>query len=334
MVKVSVVMLTYRHEKFLRQSVEAVLNQHTDFEFELILANDNSPDNTDEVVASIQREHPNAHRLRYFRNEDNLGVMKNSRKALEMARGEYFATCESDDYWIDPKKLQKQVDFLDENTDYSICFHNVRIEYFEDFGSKTSDYLHSGLHKGDLLNPWEDPKTFTIHDLIGEEEIWFMATASLLIRSSAFFPFPDWLEDSKSGDIPILILSARNGKIGYLPDIMAVYRKHAGGASLTDHKSDERFLRNRIYMYDHLNQDTDLVFSDRFHRVLAGYYFLLLKSDQLNDQYLKKLPIALKYLKLTFPNVPHSFELIRDHLLPPFILGIYGALKKALGLWK
>lgn len=327
-------MLTYRHAKFLKQSVEAVLNQQTNFEFELILANDNSPDNTDEVVEEIRQSHAQAHRLRYYRNPENMGVMRNSRKALEMVRGEYFATCESDDYWNDPLKLQKQVDFLDSHIDHSICFHNARIEYFEDFGDKESDFLRSELQEDDLLNPWKEQKTFTIHDLIGEDEIWFMATASLMIRSKAFFPFPDWLEKSKSGDIPILILSAQNGKIGYLPEVMAVYRKHAGGASLTDNKKDVGFLRNRIFMYQELNKATGYRFKKSFQRNIARYYFMLLSATQYENHYFKKLGATIRYVLLTFPKVPRKKELIRDYLFPTSFLRVYAGFKKALGLWK
>ena len=320
-------MLTYRHEKFLKQSVEAVLDQQTNFEFELILANDNSPDNTDQVVEEIKENHPKAYRLKYYKNPQNLGVMKNSRKALEMVQGQYFATCESDDYWCDPQKLQRQVDFLESHPDYSICFHNARIEYFEDFGIKEADYLRDNLHADDLLNAWKEERTFGIEDLIGEDEIWFMATASLMIRSSAFFPFPDWLEHSKSGDIPILILSARKGKIGYLPDVMAVYRKHAGGASLTDHKDDEVFLRNRIFMYRQLNKATEFRFNRLFKRNIARYYFMLLSSRQYQGHFFRKWKVIFSYICLTFPFIPHKRELIRDHLLPSSVLQLFRKLK-------
>lgn len=320
-------MLTYRHEKFLKQSVEAVLDQQTYFEFELILANDNSPDNTDQVVEEIKENHPKAYRLKYYRNPQNLGVMKNSRKALEMVQGQYFATCESDDYWCDQLKLQRQVDFLDSHPDYSICFHNARIEYFEDFGNKEADYLRDNLHEDDLLNAWKEERTFGIEDLIGEDEIWFMATASLMIRSSAFFPFPDWLEHSKSGDIPILILSARNGKIGYLPDVMAVYRKHAGGASLTDHKDDEVFLRNRIFMYRELNKATDFRFNQLFKRNIARYYFMLLSSRQYQGHFFRKWKVIFSYINLTFPEIPHKKEIVRDHMLPFSVLQLFRKLK-------
>ncbi len=322
-------MLTYRHEKFLKQSVQAVLNQETDFEFELILANDNSPDNTDAVVEEIKQSHPKAYRLNYYRNTTNLGVMKNSRKALEMVKGDYFATCESDDYWCDSQKLQKQVDFLESHSDYAICFHNARIEYFEDFGNKESDYLRNSLQENDVLNPWDTFKTFTLADLIGEDEIWFMATASLMFRSKAFFPFPDWLEHSRSGDIPMLILAARKGKIGYLPDVMAVYRKHAGGVSLTDHKDDEVVLRNRIFMYNELNRETGYRYRQIFNRNIARYYFMLLHAKQYKDTYFKKWPIILKYIQLTFPSVPRLKELVRDAVLPAGWLKMY---RKAKGI--
>lgn len=315
-------MLTFKHETFIRQAIEGVLNQETDFEYELIIANDNSPDSTDDLVNEIIATHPKAYRINYYRNTENMGVMPNSNKALEMMQGQYFAACEGDDYWIDRQKLQKQVDFLDNNPECSICFHNTRIEYFEEGNSPY------------LLNEEIEKDVFTLDDLIGEDEIWFMATASLMIRTSAMLPLPNWLSQSKSGDIPLIILAARQGNIKYLPDVMAVYRKHAGGVSLTDHKDDEVFLRNRIFMYSKLNAETGKKYNRLFRRNIARYYFMLLKSRQFEGHYFKKLPVAFKYLELTFPDVPHGRELLRDHIFPPFIKLAYASLKKALGLWK
>ncbi len=318
-IMVSIIMLTYRHENFLKQAVEAVLNQKTNFDFELIVANDNSPDNTNTIMLEIIEQYPEAN-IVYFKNDTNIGIMPNSKKALDLAKGKYLALCEGDDYWTTEHKLQRQVEFLEQNPDFAICFHNTRIEFFE---RDDTPYL---------LNENLERDVFTLDDLIGEDEIWFMATASVMIRHAAYGKTPDWLVKSKSGDIPMLILAARYGKIKYLPDVMAVYRKHSLGTSLTDHKDDEAFLRNRIYMYDKLKNATDKKYNTLFERNIARYYFMLLSAKQFRGKYLKGLPVVLKYVKLTYPRVPKLKELIRDHIIPPFFLLIFRSIKGLLGV--
>ena len=319
-IKVSVVMITYKHAAFIQQAVESILNQETDFEVELIIAEDKSPDNTKEIVSSIIGSHPKGHTIRYFRNEQNLGIMPNSKKALDMVRGEYIATCEGDDYWTDPLKLKKQVEFLDHNPSFAICFHNTRIEYFE--GNLLPYLLNENIEKD----------VFTINDMIGEDEIWFMGTASLMIRSVAFGKTPDWLTKSKSGDIPIIILAARNGDIKYLPDVMAVYRKHEGGSSNTDFKDDETFLNNRIYMYSMLNEATDFKYDTLFKRNIARYVRMLIYAKQYVNNYPKRLWFSIKYIGMTFPKVIHLKEVIRDGVMPPFFINLSRKVKKTMGL--
>lgn len=126
-VLVSVVMITYGHEKYIRQAIEGVLMQQGDFDLELVIANDCSPDNTDAVVQDVLSHHSNAHWIRYVRHEKNIGMMPNFIFALQQAKGKYIALCEGDDYWTDPCKLQKQVDFLEANPDYSICWTKYKV---------------------------------------------------------------------------------------------------------------------------------------------------------------------------------------------------------------
>ena len=106
--KVSVVMITYGHEKFIREAIEGVLMQECDFEVELILANDCSPDQTDSVIQDIIKNHPKGCWIKYIRQENNIGMMPNFIFALKQCKGKYIALCEGDDYWTDPLKLQKQ----------------------------------------------------------------------------------------------------------------------------------------------------------------------------------------------------------------------------------
>lgn len=317
---VSVVMITYNHELFIEESLLSILNQETAFEYEVIVGNDGSTDNTDKLVQEILQSHPKAYRVRYYNNNPNMGVTTNSKKALDMVRGKYMALCEGDDFWIDDLKLQKQVDFLEENDDFAICFHNTRVDFFDK--NVPSYYVNENIEKD----------VFTLDDMIGEDEIWFMATASLMIRSLAYGKTPDWFLRSKSGDIPIIILAARYGKIKYLSDVMAVYRKNLASFSHTDSHEDKYFLWNRIFMYNKLNEETGFKFNKRFKRNIARYYFMLLNSKQYKARYFRNFPIAFKYLQLTFPDIPHLKLLLRDHLIPPFVMSFVRGVKKAFGL--
>lgn len=120
---VSVVMITYAHENFIEQAINGVLMQECDFDVELIIANDYSPDKTDEVIKDIIKNHPKASWIKYIKHKQNIGMMPNFIFALKQAQGKYLALCEGDDYWTDPLKLQKQVDFLEEKEEYVICGH-------------------------------------------------------------------------------------------------------------------------------------------------------------------------------------------------------------------
>ena len=124
---VSVLMITYNHSKYIKQAVESVLEQKTNFDFELIIANDCSPDNTDEIINDIIKNNPNGYKIKYYSHQKNIGMMSNFIFLTEQATGKYCALCEGDDFWTDNYKLEKQVSFLDSNLDYSICFHNVQI---------------------------------------------------------------------------------------------------------------------------------------------------------------------------------------------------------------
>ncbi|QYS90774.1 glycosyltransferase [Flavobacterium covae] len=129
MIKVSVCMITYNHEKYIKQAIESILMQKTNFDFELIISNDNSNDTTHKIILDLLEEHIDSKKIKYLHNKKNLGMMPNFIQAIQNCKGEYIALCEGDDYWTDPEKLQKQVDFLDTNKNFAICFHPVNIDY-------------------------------------------------------------------------------------------------------------------------------------------------------------------------------------------------------------
>lgn len=123
--KISVVTITYGHQDYILDTLKGVLMQEYNGEIEFIIANDNSPDETHRVVTEFLNTNsiPPRFEIKYTKHEKNLGMMPNFIWALKQATGDYIAMCEGDDYWIDPLKLQKQVDFLEKNDEYIACGH-------------------------------------------------------------------------------------------------------------------------------------------------------------------------------------------------------------------
>lgn len=120
-IAVSVCISTYNHEEFIEEALNSVLEQECNFEYEIILSNDQSTDNTHNVITRFIENHPEGSRIRYFNQPKNLGINNNLIFTLEHARGKYISLLEGDDYWVDSGKLQKQFDFMEDNKDFSIC---------------------------------------------------------------------------------------------------------------------------------------------------------------------------------------------------------------------
>ena len=211
-VLVSVVMITYGHEKYIRQAIEGVLMQKGDFDLELVIANDCSPDNTDAIISELLKSHPKAEKIRYIKHDKNIGMMPNFIYALKQAHGNYIALCDGDDYWTDPYKLQKQVDFLEANPDYVLCFHKVKIlkpngELVEDFITKVP----------------EDYETQETLARLGN----YIHTPSVVFRN-VIKEFPPEFSLSPIGDYFLYMLLVEHGKLHYFEDEMAVYRFGVG----------------------------------------------------------------------------------------------------------
>ena len=211
-VLVSVVMITYGHEKYIREAIEGVLMQQCDFTVEFIIANDSSPDNTDAVVQDVLSHHPNAHWIRYVKHEKNIGMMPNFIFALQQATGKYIALCEGDDYWTDPYKLQKQVDFLEANPDYVLSFHKIKIlkpngELVDDFITKVPENYETQETLARLGN--------------------YIHTPSVVFRN-VIKEFPPEFSLSPIGDYFLYMLLSEYGKLKYFDEEMAVYRYGVG----------------------------------------------------------------------------------------------------------
>jgi glycosyltransferase involved in cell wall biosynthesis len=213
-VKVSVCMITYKHEAFISQAILGVLSQITDFGIELIIADDASPDHTEELVRGLIDFSSNGNSIRYFRHKKNIGMRLNFIWALKKCRGEYISLCEGDDYWTDPYKLQKQINFMDANPSVAGCFHDA----------VTVD------DKGNVLkaNHFESPKE--IYDQFDSLTKYgsAYATCTLMFRSKVLGELPKWFARSAC-DYTLGFLISGFGHIAHVKMNMGAYRIHKGG---------------------------------------------------------------------------------------------------------
>jgi glycosyltransferase involved in cell wall biosynthesis len=180
--KVSVLMIAYNVEPYIAQALDSALMQDVDFDYEIVVGEDCSTDGTRAIVQDYARRHPD--RIRLLTRERNLGMNRNFVETLRAVRGEFVALLDGDDYWTSPTKLRRQVDFLESNPGFSICFHNAEVIY-ED-GSLAPHPFH--MPNPDRLISHHVPKPVsTLADLAGGN---FMQTCSVVFRAGLYGELP------------------------------------------------------------------------------------------------------------------------------------------------
>ncbi len=217
---VSVCIQTYQHAAYIKECLDSVLVQQTNFPFEIILGEDDSTDGTRDICTTYAANHPV---IRLFLRSEKDKIYINGEKTgrfnfihnLKAARGKYIALLDGDDYWTDKAKLQKQVDFMGSNPDCSVSFH------------KTLRCLKTGRpYLPEDYNLPEINTRFTLDDLL--EENMINAASCMFLRSN-LDDMPAWWWELPFLDYPLHLHSAQKGKIGFLAEAMAVYRIHPGG---------------------------------------------------------------------------------------------------------
>lgn len=248
---VSVLIQTYQHANFIKQCLDGILMQQTNFPFEIILGEDESTDGTREICKAYSEKYPDKINLFLRSRKDVIYINGNPTgrynfiENLKAAQGKYIALCEGDDYWTDPLKLQKQVDFLEVNPEYGICFHESEVIWDDAYENKQSIKLNSEFY----WNRMEPEKSvYTITDVFNGP---FMATASVIFRKKDPVDFPDWFFKAASGDITLYALILNDNKIKFINEIMCAYRRHEGG--ITKFHRSSYIILNRIETLINLN---------------------------------------------------------------------------------
>jgi glycosyltransferase involved in cell wall biosynthesis len=253
--KLSVILITYNHERFIARTIESVLAQRVNFEYEIVIGEDCSTDGTRAVIMDFYRRYPG--RIVPLLRDRNLGAMRNAETTLAACRGQYLAFIEGDDYWTCDNKLQRQVDFLDAHHDCAICCH--RVEILDEMGIGRAGVF-----------PSHAAGSYTIEDLLREN---FVFTCATVVRGDLSNPLPGCFLEMKVGDWPRAALVARHGKIELLDEVMAVYRVHSGGVYSSLSLPNQLIETTRMLTV--LDKHLEFQYTRAIRRTLAESYFEL-----------------------------------------------------------
>ena len=237
--KVSIVVLVYNHGQFLEECLNSIFSQKIDVEFEVLIGEDASTDNSRIICQEFKNVYPN--RVKLFQRKKNIGMLNNFYDLIERSSGEYTAFLEGDDFWSDKQKLNFQIKALDKNQDCTIAYHNVKMFFSEGLIGKDKLYVKSN-----------QPLKVDVNDVIKKEV--FMHTSSLMIRSVDIKNTPSSFLSYPMGDIPLTIFALRNmSKAVYINRVMSNYRKNIGGITFKFNKNRIDIVYKCILMYRDLN---------------------------------------------------------------------------------
>jgi glycosyltransferase involved in cell wall biosynthesis len=225
---VTVILLTYNHEKFITEALNGVFAQETPFAVELIVTEDHSTDDTLAVIDSVKAR--TGREFTVLSSPTNLCSNVVFRRALDIATGEFIATLDGDDYWTDPHKLARQVEHLRKRPDLAMSFHDV-VKIDEETGAVVEE---TALGTVEL----------TQCNLAGGNDI---PGCSALIRRACVERLPASFDDAEFGDWPLYLAAARHGGVGGVGATMGVYRLHEGGIWSGD-RTERRYLQHLRFL--------------------------------------------------------------------------------------
>lgn len=246
---------TYNHENFIKQTIESFLRQKTNFRYEILIHDDASTDNTPNIIKEYATLYPELIKPVFQTVNQHSKGIKNAEIILPLIKSKYIALCEGDDYWTDPYKLQKQVDFLEANADFAIyCGHARMVSVDVNMNDKR---IHAGI---------SEDTVFTLSDFAENN---YIVTCTAIFRNIGFTTLKKFIFDAPGGDwcLYAYILATTGGKVFYENSDFAVYRAHAGGIySSLNTRGFYRFYERTLRVIYKLLQDPVLKLKSRQKR--------------------------------------------------------------------
>tara|TARA_R110002051_G_scaffold238375_2_gene299117 strand:+ start:7997 stop:9106 length:1110 start_codon:yes stop_codon:yes gene_type:complete len=290
-VVVSISCLAFNHELYIRQCLDGFIMQKTNFAFEVLIYDDASTDNTVEIIKEYEVKYPELIKPIYqSENQYSKGVKVSSTYNWSRVKGKYIAMCEGDDYWSDPLKLQKQVDFLEKNEDYGLVHTNFDT-YYQD-----SNYFLKNTHTVYNIEI-KDNCTLNYWNLFGEA----MATIKTLTACFRYDLIKEWQSVTPEnkwlvGDFPMYFFMSLKSKVGYLNESTSVYRTVPQG-SLSNVGNDinkklnirKTYVDIRLYFFEKYQLE-----ENKFKKALIRdfnilfYFSILLDNKSVLKEYLDK----------------------------------------------
>lgn len=225
---ISVFCMVYNHEKYISKAIESFLMQKCNFNSVIVIGEDCSQDGSRSIINSYAEKFPGKFKLIY--HDVNVGAHRNQEIILENCNGKYIAICEGDDFWTDPFKLQTQINFMETNDSYSICFTDYNV-----YNQNSNSYNYPNL-----IEKYKKKNSFSRMEIVLDN---FIPTLTSVFKNK-----PENIQYLKKelfpGDWFIHILNSKFGKIKFLPINSAVYRKHEGGVC----SSSNPILNNSKYL--------------------------------------------------------------------------------------
>ena len=294
---VSICTITYNHEKYIVEALDSFLMQKTNFPFEIVVDDDCSTDGSVEVIKKYMEKFP--HIIKAKLREKNVGMISNFIGNQKQAKGKYLALCEGDDYWTDPLKLQKQVDFLESHKEYSMVFHNAELQHYTENGITIEPF-----------NPEEESRDYTANDIF---KTWSVPTASVLTRNEENPWFP-------VNDGPFIMKCASLGKVYYMAEQMSIYRRVPTGFMDSGIRYTVEFRLTFIkYLKTLYNDFSDLLNKEMMDRKIslqyfwAAYKFKIIEDEKNCLQYMQHTNPKIIFEDLIQPKMK-EIESLKEHL--------------------
>lgn len=274
-IMVSVECTSYNHGDFIAEALDSMLMQRTNFAYEILIHDDASTDNTAEIIKQYEEKYPDIIKPIYqTENQYSQGVLV-EKFNLDRAQGKYMAICEGDDYWTDPYKLQKQVDYMEAHPECSMCVHSaVRVS------AVTKKTISS-------IRPSNKNKIYSVEEVIeGGGDLF--ATNSILYSCEKIPAMPEFFLNSTIGDYPLVIWGALCGEVHYIDQNMSAYRVDVKGSWTTVQVSDvekkQKHLQEVAEMLDEINAFTDYKYDHAINRTKRrDRFYILLKQLKIKE---------------------------------------------------
>ena len=217
-VLLSISCIAYNQEQYIGQALDSLLAQQTAFRYEILVHDDASTDGTAAVIRSYAEKYPDLIKpICQTENQHSKGIRVGTVFNLSRARGKYMAYCEGDDFWTDPFKLQKQVDYMESHPDCSFCFHAVQV------------VTRQGTPTRRIIRPYRESRPVPIEDII-EGGGRFLGTNSTVYRRELMDQPPDFFMQAPVGDFPLVLYLATRGNVYYFDEVMSSYRTGVPGS--------------------------------------------------------------------------------------------------------